>query len=175
MRTRPAALLLVLAILPCIAASQPPVADAFRAEEARSAKNLIAAAQDMPANKYGYKPTPAQMSFADIVLHLAEGNDFFCGTIGGVKAPDRSKLAATASKDVLLARLTATFDFCGQALAKVDDSKLGEELPFFGGSKMTRARIMIVASDDWGDHYSQAAIYMRLNGILPPTARKPAP
>jgi hypothetical protein len=25
---------------------------------------------------------------------------------------------------------------------------------------------------DWADHYSQSAIYMRLNGLLPPTAKK---
>src|SRR5579862_7997159 len=175
MTTRPVALLFALALLPRLTASQSPDADGFRSEEAKAAKNRVAAAQDMPADKYAFKPTPAQMSFADITLHLAEGNDFFCGAIGGMKAPARTKLAATAPRDQLVTRLTETFDFCGQALAKLDDSRLAEELPFFGGKKMTRAAMMIVASDDWGDHYSQAAIYMRLNGVLPPTAKKPAP
>jgi uncharacterized damage-inducible protein DinB len=170
-----AAKFLVLSSLPCVLAAQAPVASAFRQEEQSAAKKLVAAAEEMPAEKYGFKPTPAQLSFGDVVVHLAAGNDYFCSTIGGVPHPTRTKVTSTDAKDVLVARLKETFDFCDQALAQVDDSKLGEELPFFGGRKMTRAALMIVASDDWGDHYSQDAIYMRLNGVLPPTAKKPSP
>lgn len=64
-----------------------PVADAFREMTGRLNRNLVAAAEEMPAAKYGYKPTPAQMSFGDVIGHLASGNDYFCGNIGGVPAP----------------------------------------------------------------------------------------
>jgi len=167
--------LVVAGLLPVALAGQAasPVADGFRRRAANAEKNLVAAAEIMPAEKYGFKPTPAQMTFGDVVLHLAEGNDYFCGIIGGTKAPERAKIDSTASKDKMVARLKETFQFCDSALAKVDDSKLGEELPFFGGSKATRAFIMFIASDDWMDHYSQSAIYLRLNGLLPPTAKKP--
>ncbi len=37
--------------------------------EQRRGKNLVEAAEDMPAEKYGFKPTPAQMSFGDVVVH----------------------------------------------------------------------------------------------------------
>jgi uncharacterized damage-inducible protein DinB len=159
-------------LLPCVLAAQSPVADAFRENASHSGKNLMAAADEMPADKYSYKPTPAQMTFGAIVAHLADGNDYFCGAIGGVKAPDRSKIAATDSKDVLVARLKETFAFCDQALASLDDSKLSEQLPFFGGKTRTRASIMTITTGDWADHYSQSAIYLRLNGLLPPTAQK---
>lgn len=169
------AVVLMLAALPALAAAQAapsPVADAFRAYEQRSAKNLVAALQVMPADKYGYKPTPAQMSVAAIATHLAQGNDYFCSMVGGTDAPKRDSLAADAPKDKLVARLQETFDFCQTALAKLDDSGLSEELPFFGGSKATRARVMFVTVGDWEDHYSQLANYLRLNGLLPPTARR---
>jgi uncharacterized damage-inducible protein DinB len=149
-----------------------PVATAFRDNATSIGKNLMAAADEMPADKYAFKPTPAQMSWGQIVLHLAQGNDFLCGAIAGQKAPQRTKLAATDSKDVLVARLKETFAFCDQALASVDDSKLDEQLPMFGGRTMTRAAVMTVTTGDWADHYSQAAIYLRLNGLLPPTAKK---
>jgi len=97
-----------------------------------------------------------------------------CGTIGGMKAPDRTKMAGTDSKDALMARLRETFAFCDQALASLTDATLGEELPFFGGRKMTRAAIMTLTTGDWADHYSQYANYLRLNNMLPPTARRPA-
>jgi hypothetical protein len=45
-------------------------------------------------------------------------------------------------------------------------------VPFFGDREVTRAHAMFAAVEDWGDHYSQLAIYLRLNGLLPPTAKK---
>jgi uncharacterized damage-inducible protein DinB len=175
--------LAALAIAPGVATSQQatmaaasanPVSDAFRNYAKTSAKNLIAAADAFPADKFAYKPTPAQMSVADIAVHLAQGNDYLCGTIGGMKAPERAKVAATDSKENLMARLRETFAFCDQALASVTDATMGEELPFFGGRKMTRAAIVTLTTGDWADHYSQYANYLRLNGMLPPTANRSA-
>jgi len=151
-----------------------PVADAFRDNAKSAAKNLIAAAEEFPADKYSYKPTPAQMSVGDIVVHLIQGNDYLCGTIGGMKAPTRTKMSGTDSKDALLAQLRESFSFCDQALAPLTDANLGEQLPFFGGRKMSRAAVMTLTTGDWADHYSQYSNYLRLNGMLPPTAKKPA-
>ena len=176
MHIRVYAATLVVAFLPRLVAAQQaaPVAEAFRDNARQAGKNLMAAAEEMPAEKYGFKPTPAQMSFGDVVAHLAEGNDYLCGAIGGVKAPQRAKSAATDSKEKLVARLRETFQFCDRALAKLDDSKLGEQLPFFGGRMKSRAAVMTLTTADWADHYSQAAIYLRLNDLLPPTAKRSA-
>ena len=173
-RVSTAALALTLVSGIASAQSANPVADAFRDEAASSAKNLIAAAEDIPAAKYGYKPTKPQMTFGAIVAHLSEGNDYLCGKIGGITAPKRTKIAATDKKDALLARLKETFAFCTEALTPLDDSKLGEMMPLFGPKPMSRAAVMTITTADWADHYSQSAIYMRLNGMLPPTAKKPA-
>lgn len=175
MRARVHAALLAALATPCLLPAQAsPVAQAFREFEASEGKNLVAAAVAMPADKYSFKPTPAQMSFGEIVRHLAVGNDFFCGSIGGVAAPKRTTVAATATKDALVARLRETFQFCDESLAKLDDSNLTESLPFFDMPRKTRAGLMTIATGDWADHYSQAAIYLRLNGLLPPTAKAPA-
>jgi uncharacterized damage-inducible protein DinB len=174
MRFRIFTTLAATALASTVASAQSaPVADAFRANAADAAKNLIAAAEEMPASKFGYKPTPAQMSFGDIAVHLAQGNDYLCGAIGGAKAPTRTKVAATAPKAELVARLKETFAFCNTSLAGLNDSNLTESLNFFG-RQMTRASVMTLTTADWADHYSQYAIYLRLNGLLPPTAKKPA-
>jgi len=173
MRTRLYSVALATAFVSSSAAAQAPVAAAFRDFASTEAKNLLAAAKDIPADKYSYKPTPAQMSVGDIVQHLNQGNDFLCGTIAGTKAPTRAKLTGASPKKDLVAMLEDTFEFCTKSLAGVDDSKLTEELPMFGGRKMSRAAVMTLTTGDWADHYSQLAIYMRLNGMLPPTAKKP--
>ena len=164
---------LFLALLPALAVAQAPVAKAFKDDAADKGKNLIAAAETMPATDFLFKPTPASMSFATVVIHLAQGNDFLCGAIGGMKAPIRAPVKEADTKDVLVARLKETFAFCDQALAGLDDSKLTEMLPMFGGKSMTRAAVLTLTTGDWADHYSQSAIYLRLKGQLPPTAKKP--
>lgn len=152
--------------------AQSPVSSALLMLTQRFEGNLVGAAQEMPAEKYGYKPTPQQMSFGQLVLHVAGSNDYMCATISGEKAPESQKLQPTDSKEKLLTRLQDSFSYCSRALAKVNDATLGEEVPFFGGRKVTRAMAMLALAEDWGDHYSAAAIYLRLNGLLPPTARQ---
>jgi hypothetical protein len=163
---------LIACSLPSAALAQgAPVADAFREMASRQARNLVAAAEVMPADKYGYKPTPAQMSFAAVIGHLAGGNDYFCSALAGVAAPKRAELGKDAGKDKLVARLKETFQFCDTALAKLDDSKLDAKLPFFGQQEISRAAMILATTEDWGDHYSQLANYLRLNNLLPPTAK----
>ena len=154
------------------AAQSAPVSDAFREGEERASRHLVAAAEEMPAGKYGYKPTPAQMSFGDVIEHLAQGNDFLCGQIGGVTAPKRTEVKPAAGKDKLVARLKETFAFCESGLAKVNDSDLGGKVKLFGPKEFTRAEAMFVTVDDWSDHYGQLANYLRLNSLLPPTAKE---
>jgi uncharacterized damage-inducible protein DinB len=167
--------LLVLAtclLAPAAAAQSTPVSDALRKGEERASRHLIAAAEEMPAGKYGYKPTPAQMSFADVIEHLSQGNDFLCGQISGTAAPKRAEVKPAAGKDKQVARLKETFDFCNSALAKVNDSDLSGKVKLFGPREFTRAEAMFITVDDWADHYSQLANYLRLNGRVPPTAKE---
>src|ERR1700722_228440 len=75
-------------------------------------KNMLASAEAMPADKYSYKPTADQWTFAKIVSHIAASNGALCAAIGGSPAPDTVKVAETATKAELQAGLKASFDFC---------------------------------------------------------------
>jgi DinB superfamily len=171
--------LMHLAALACCltataAAQDPatPVSDGLRSIAQRQEKNLLASAEEMPADKYGFKPTAAQMSFGNVIAHLAEGNDYLCSKVGGVDSPKRSEVTEAAPKEKLVARLRETFQFCHSVLAKVNDSKLSGKVPFFGNSEVSRAEAMFALAEDWAGHYSQLAVYLRLNGLLPPTAKR---
>lgn len=147
-----------------------PVSTAVKGQLPRFAKNMVAAAEAMPADKYGFKPTPEMNSFAHLVMHIAQSNNGLCSKISGIPAPE-AKIADTDSKDQLVAALKASFEYCTTALEKVDDSKLGDPMMLFGSHPSSRAGALIVLSDDWYDHYGAEAVYLRLNGILPPTAQ----
>ena len=171
----------LFAILPALAPAQTsapsanPVSDALRQGLARSSKNMIAAAEAMPAEKYSFKPTPDQITFGHLALHISESNTRFCSAISGAAAPEAAKLAETDAKEKLLANLQASFDFCSSSLAKVDDAHLADSLPLFNGRSFSRAAVMFILSGSWADHYSAQALYLRLNGVLPPTAQPAKP
>jgi hypothetical protein len=166
--------ILMLALLAATAharesnAASSPVADAARSWLQLEARNLTAAADEMPADKYGFRPTPQQMTFAHLMTHIAGSNRAMCSGIAGEPAPKDTGVTDTADKDKLMADVKASFDYCSTALAKVDDSKLDEQVPLF---KRTRANLMMSLVADLAGHYTTAAIYLRLNGLLPPTAQ----
>ena len=50
-------------------------------------RKLIAMAEDFPEDKYDFKPTPAQRSFAEQLLHMAGANYYFTNPVIGKKPP----------------------------------------------------------------------------------------
>ena len=152
--------------------TKDPVSSALRDILPGRQKNTIAAVEAMPADKFGYKPTADQMTFGHLIVHMAETNNLLCSKAAAVPAPKVEEIKESESKDKLVSALKASFDFCADTLAKMDDSKLTETTEGFGGKQVTRAWASLVLAGTWADHYAEAAMYLRLNGILPPTAKK---
>jgi uncharacterized damage-inducible protein DinB len=161
------AMLLITAAVP-LAAQGNPVADAARRLE--NGRALLAAAKAMPADKYGFKPTPAQMSFGGLIAHIAGDNRTTCAAISGTQPPAADKVSPTDSKDKLMTALEQSISFCNSALGQLHDAQLGDSVTWYG-SRTTKAMATMGLLIDWADHYGQQAMYLRLNGILPPTAR----
>src|SRR5260370_27116799 len=88
-----------------------PVSGFVKAGVARYGKNMVAAAESMPAEKYGFKPSPEMNSFVHLMMHIAQLNNTFCAKISGQTAPD-VKMAETNPKDKLVAAIKDTFAFC---------------------------------------------------------------
>jgi uncharacterized damage-inducible protein DinB len=181
------AAVLTLTLSTGLAAQQPagpppggPITAAFRGRINALQRNLAQAFDSIPEAKFSYKPTPAQQTVGYIAQHLANDNYLFCNNFGDMKAtrpeietatPDSVK--ATWPKDQLVAQLKASFAFCQQALPQLEDAKLADQvtMTFNNNTRtVTRAAMVIGHALDMADHYSQIANYMRLNGMLPPTA-----
>ncbi len=163
---------------PVFTPSANPVSDSVREVLVRESKNLIGLRRTLPADKYGYQPTPAQLTFGQLIAHIVQTNMVICSAIGGQVTPDLMKMVQTVSgtdpKDALVGAIKQSFDFCTDALAKTSDAQLGEEVSMMGrATGRSRASAMVTIATDWADHYSTAASYLRLNGILPPSAAPP--
>ena len=180
---------LVALVLPAgLAAQQQPAAGppanpitaAFRGRIVALHRNLAQAFDSIPADKFSYKPTPAQQTIGYIAQHLASDNYLFCSLFGEMKPTRAAEDTATADsvkaawpKAQLVTKLKESFAFCAQSLGQLDDAKLADQvsMTFRGQTRnVTRAGMVLGHAMDMGDHYSQLANYMRLNGLVPPTA-----
>lgn len=179
---------LALAMPIGLAAQQPaagsqanPITGVFRGRTMGLQRNIAAAFDSIPESKFSYKPTPAQLSIGYIAQHLADDNYFFCNQFGDMKGTRAEKdtatpdsVKATWPKAELVSKLKESFDFCEKAFAQLDDAKLADQVTMsFGGNsrQVPRAQMVLGHVIDMADHYSQLANYMRLNDLLPPTAR----
>jgi hypothetical protein len=94
-------------------------------------------------------------------------------TVPAKDSATADSIKATWPKDTLVAKLKASFTFCENAFAQLDDAKLADQITLtFNGQPRPSTRVTMVLGHvlDVEDHYSQLANYMRLNNILPPTA-----
>jgi uncharacterized damage-inducible protein DinB len=151
--------------------TKDPVTASLKMLLPRSQNNTMGAIEAMPADKFSYKPTPEQMTFAHLVAHIANSNNFLCAKAASVPDSKAEEAKDTDPKDKLEAAAKASFEFCSEALGKMDDSKLGESIELFGGRQFPRAMAALGLASGWADHYATAAMYLRLNGILPPSAQ----
>lgn len=140
---------------------------------------LLAAFDSIPASKYDFRPTPVQRSVGDVAQHLESANYALCTRFSGLRAPVHSgetlpdSVKARWPKDTLVAHLRASLEFCGAALNEVHDSTLAAETPVGpagSGRVTTRSRDIVLFLTDLAEHYNQIAGYMRLLGMVPPSA-----
>jgi DinB superfamily len=152
--------------------AKSPVSDVLRQMLNGRESSTVAAFEEMPSDKFDYKPTPDQMTFGHLAAHIAEGNYYFCSNAGAVPEPKTEELKGTEGKEKLVAAVKSSFEFCHTALAKADDSKMGDDIKWFDGKPRARAWALVGLGASWADHYGMAAMYLRLNGLVPPTAKK---
>jgi hypothetical protein len=151
--------------------SNPVVASATEIFQ-RQSSYIVGAAEQMPADKYGYHPTPDQWTYGKIVSHVIQANFGVCGMLSGDGPGKGPTVTDTTPKDQLVPILKQSFETCQTALDGLQDSSLGGTITYFGGAKKPRARALVELTDDLEDHYSQMASYLRMNGMLPPSVKK---
>lgn len=159
------------AAAPAAGPTKDPITAGLHLILQRFQNNTIGAVEAMPADKFSYKPTADQSTFAHLVAHIANSNNLFCSKAADVPAPKVDEAKETDSKDQLVAAVKASFSFCGDALNKMDDSKLGDTVELFPGRQLPRSVAALGIASSMADHYGAAAMYLRLNGILPPSAQ----
>jgi len=165
---------------PHVALAQAPAAVSLKAEMLKDwagmKDTMTKIANEMPADKYNAKPTPAQQSFAERVVHIAQVNNRFLGAVGGTaKAPALDAKAAAMTKEAAIKAMQDSFDYGTALLNEQTDQTLLQAAamppPFLGPS--TRSRLFTFLIGHTWDIYGQMVVYLRLNGGVPPASQRP--
>lgn len=168
-----AAVLVPAALAGQLPTSRAPV-DGVMLQFARFAdifgSRLVAGFDSIPADRYDYRPTPMQQSIGYIAQHLEDANYSLCERFGDLKYRRTAKdsladtIKARWPKDTLVARLKRSLDFCDTAIERAPRLQ-----------SPTLASNLLAFETDLAEHYSQLAVYMRLLGMVPPSALPPRP
>src|ERR1700689_401644 len=136
-------------------------------------RKLTALAEDFPEDKYDFKPTPAQRSFAEQLLHAAGSCYFFTNPAVGLKTPaaEDPKREQYKSKADIVAFVKKAFADGATAIQSKGEKGLMTEVVYYPGQK---ARVLDIAYgiiEHSGEHYGQLVVYYRLAGLVPPESR----
>lgn len=114
---------------------------------------ITKAADMVPADKYSYKPAPTVRTFGELVGHIADGYNYFCGSASGKKV-EWSDAVATGKTDkaTIAAKLKEATDACN---AVYGTGHLGMLIRNYGHTNL---------------HYGNVITYMRMLGLVPPSS-----
>jgi uncharacterized damage-inducible protein DinB len=134
---------------------------------------MMKIADAMPEDKFGYKSTPPQRSYGEQIMHVALVNvDLLKLLRGKAVAPSFTAESAKTKAEILKA-LAESYDYGTALLKQETEATIGQAIqdsPSWLGPS-TRARIVWTLLVHSMDIYGQMAVYLRLNGIIPPASR----
>jgi uncharacterized damage-inducible protein DinB len=135
-------------------------------------RKLTAMAEDFPEDKYDFKPTPAQRSFAEQLLHAAGSCYFFTNPVTGQKPPaEDPKRDQYKSKADIVAFVKKAFADGAAAIQAKGEKGMTTEVVYFPQQKSRVLDIAYGIIEHSGEHYGQLVVYYRLAGLVPPESR----
>jgi len=137
-------------------------------------RKLIAMAEDFPEDKYDFKPTPSQRSFAEQLLHMAGANYYFINPVMGQKPPaeEDPKRDQYKTKADVVAFVKKSFADGATAIKSKGEKGLNDTI--VDSFSHQQVRVIDYAygfMEHCGEHYGQLAVYYRVAGLVPPESR----
>jgi uncharacterized damage-inducible protein DinB len=137
-------------------------------------RKLIAMAEDFPEDKYDFKPTPAQRSFAEQLLHAANANYFFTNLAKGEKIPaeeDPKRDTFKSKADIVTFVKKSFADGAAAITAKGDKGMSDMVVDPFEHQQIRVSEMAYGLIEHSGEHYGQLVVYYRIAGLVPPESR----
>jgi uncharacterized damage-inducible protein DinB len=172
-----AALALVAPAVP--SAAQTTIKDALAKHWKTSGEFTIAVADAMPADGYNFRPNPVEMSFGELMAHIAGVNENACANASGLPKPElpakivewsKGTTTVEVSKETAMPFLEESFAFCNKAVAAMTPERL-DTVVGPPARNLTGFEWLWAYFTHTAHHRGQAEVYLRLKGIKPPDYR----
>src|SRR6266478_9661380 len=137
-------------------------------------RKLVAMAEDFPEDKYDFKPTPAQRTFAEQLLHVSASMYYFTDTAQGQKPryPDDPKRDGLKTKAEIVAFVKKCVDDGAAVIKSKGDKGLTEWITEPESKQQVQISDLAYGlTEHSGEHYGQLVVYYRLAGLVPPESR----
>jgi uncharacterized damage-inducible protein DinB len=167
--------LLLFPVLLSAQSSKAPVIKGFRAEFLASLDEvegkIMELAEQVPADRYGWRPAPDVRSIAEVYTHIA-GSNYFLATFAGVKAPATmpTDFEKITDKQRILTELRKSFEHVRTAVKSAKDADLETSVKLFG-TNTSRRGVYMTIMNHLHEHLGQSIAYARMNGVVPPWSR----
>jgi uncharacterized damage-inducible protein DinB len=142
-------------------------------------RNLVEAAEAMPAEDYAFKPTPEIRSFGQLVGHVINANFYFCSQAKGEASPSKENFERAADKAAdkaaLVKGLRDSLEYCDDVYASTTDANFNQQVKVAGpggGSEGGRGSVLMFNMTHNNEHYGNIIVYMRLKGRVPPSTAR---
>lgn len=155
------------------AAQSKALAEALDRMNAGVARNVVEAAEKMPAAEYGFQPAPDKTvrSFAGFVGHLAGANFSYCSRVKGEANPNQEEFEKITDKAKLVAGIKAATVYCDAVYKAQTDTTLSE-LITAGPAQQPKGMFLVQNISHNNEHYGNLVTYMRLKGLVPPSTER---
>lgn len=142
----------------------------YAAEVEAVGKKLVDLARAMPADKYGWRPSPGVRSVGEVYMHVVAGNSMLPSFLGlkRMEGVSRESEKTITDKAQILALLERSIANAASAGAAVTDADLDKKVKTFGGQEMTERQVLVRILVHMHEHLGQSIAYARMNGVTPP-------
>lgn len=130
---------------------------------------LVQTVEQVPDSLYGYKPNPAVRSMSELIGHVVNAHYTFCSGALGTAEPEHADFEKSTDKAALVEGMKASVAYCNTAY-QMTDAEAMKETQFFG-STMSRLAVLVWNATHDGEHYGNLVVYMRANGMVPPSSQ----
>jgi uncharacterized damage-inducible protein DinB len=138
-------------------------------------RNLVEAADAMPAEDYAFKPTAEIRSFGQLVGHVINANFYFCSQAKGEASPSKENFERATDKAALVKGLNDSLAYCDEVYASTTDANFNQQVKVAGpggGSEGGRGSVLLFNMTHNNEHYGNIIVYMRLKGRVPPSTAR---
>jgi uncharacterized damage-inducible protein DinB len=158
----------------CAQSPSPTLVKDLVAGWQRAATDIIDVAEAMPEERYDFKPVPEVSTFRDQLVHVAGIAQRFIDSAKGTKS-ESGHPHKTMAKAEVIDLLKQTLQTGQEMIGSLTDAQLAEQVKYPIGDRMvTRLGFWLGPLYQVRNHHGQLVVYLRLNGIVPPTtARRP--